>query len=262
MLETTQHPHSAFVTLTYSDENNPVTLVPKHLQDFLKRLRKKLEPSKIRFYAVGEYGDQTERPHYHLAIFNFPSCLHGWTRPRTHMLGKSCCASCDLIRDTWGLGAVFLGTLEDNSANYIAGYVTKKLTSKSDPRLSGRHPEFGRMSNRPGIGHDALYELASQILRFDLEKTQADVPSALRHGSRILPLGRYLQRKLRLMVGKDEKAPQAVIDEMVKEMLPLQYAARGSNTAPSLKAQIQEKTKGSLANLEARTKIFKNRKTL
>lgn len=261
MLEATQHDQNCFATLTYSDSLQ-TELNPKHLQDFFKRLRTTLSPQKIRFYAVGEYGDNTERPHYHAAIFNYQSCYYGYTRPRTHLVGKPCCPSCDQIRDVWGHGAVFLGTLEPHSANYIAGYVTKKLTGKNDLRLNGRHPEFGRMSNRPGIGHDALYEVASQLLTFNLDETQPDVPSELRHGSRKLPLGPYLTRKLRTMVGKDEKVPQAIKDEIQKKLLPLQEAARASSENPSLASQIRLASEPKSLSQQARLKIFKNRKTL
>ena len=52
-----------FLTITYDDENNPGYLLKKDLQDFHKRLRKAFGP--FRFYACGEYGDTTHRPHYH-----------------------------------------------------------------------------------------------------------------------------------------------------------------------------------------------------
>ncbi len=64
-----------FVTLTYNDEhikktkNGFETLVKKDVQDFFKRLRK-LTKQKISYYAVGEYGDTGERPHYHIILFN------------------------------------------------------------------------------------------------------------------------------------------------------------------------------------------------
>src|SRR5690606_3072882 len=78
-----------FVTLTYSDYHLPMTqnglpTVDKtHFQKFMKRLRKNLKPKyygltfkkempPIRYYAVGEYGKITMRPHYHAIIFNLP----------------------------------------------------------------------------------------------------------------------------------------------------------------------------------------------
>ena len=46
-----------------------MTLQKSDLQKFFKRLRKKTH-EKISYYAVGEYGDNTQRPHYHIILFN------------------------------------------------------------------------------------------------------------------------------------------------------------------------------------------------
>lgn len=229
MLEAKLYTSNAFATLTYSDEKLPKTsdglptLNPKHTQDWLKRFRKAIEPSRIRYFLVGEYGDETQRPHYHVALFNYPTCEWGGSRYRLNR--NRCCIACDTVRDTWGHGQIMLGTLTDNSANYVAGYVTKKLTSKTDPRLKGRHQEFTRQSNRPGIGADFMEHVASEVLRFNLVEREGDVPSSLRHGTRLLPLGRYLRRRLRKLVGEDEKAPQATLEKHAEKMQPLQQAA-------------------------------------
>lgn len=262
ILESKLHPQSTFATLTYSDDFVPPmgSLEPRHLQLFWKKLRKAIQPVKIRYYAVGEYGDETFRPHYHAAIFNYPSCAYG--RSRYALLNRStCCPHCDLIRDTWGMGNIDLAELNEATAQYTAGYVTKKMTHRLDPRLKGREPEFSRSSNHDGgIGLGYMDELASTLLQFNLEETQADVPSALRHGKRLLPLGRYLQTKLRQKVGKDEKTPQAIIDEQTAELLGLQKAARANSR--TLKEEIIEQTRGAVDALVNKSKIRKQRKTL
>lgn len=262
LLEAAQYEDNCFVTLTYDDDHLPKegSLVPKHSQDWLKRFRFSVAPLRIRYFLVGEYGDTSFRPHYHCALFNFPPCRY--LRSRYSRSIRHCCASCDIVRDTWGKGQVSLGTLEAHSAQYVAGYVTKKMTSKNDPRLEGRHPEFSRQSNRPGIGADAMHDVASVLMQFNLDTSEPDVPSALRHGSRILPLGSYLTRRLRKLVGKDEKAPQSKIDALNTELLPLRYAAKSSASHPSLKSQIQKANKGRSASLEARAKINRKRGNL
>lgn len=103
------------------------------------------------------------------------------------------------------------------SAAYIAGYVTKKMTHRSDIRLGGRHPEFARMSLRPGIGVPALWNVASEIMRYRLEE-QGDVPIALRYGAKMMPLGRYLRMNLRKMVGLDAKAPPEALQKLANQM--------------------------------------------
>lgn len=262
MLERTLHGDAAFVTLTYSDENLPVTpgglgtLVPKDLQDWLKRYRKAVEPTRIRFYGVGEYGETTGRPHYHVALFGVPSC--SYIQSRYDGRRASCCPHCDLVRDTWSLGQVMLGTFEESSASYIAGYVIKKMTAPGDPRLDGRHPEFARMSNRPGIGADAMHEVASVVLNFNLEETQADVPSSLRHGSRLLPLGRYLHRKLREYVTGSPDAPEIAKLQWQAEMLNLLEDSKATREGP--RALHRERTRQQVAQIEGRFNIFQKKR--
>ena len=202
LLESYQHEHNAFVTLTYENDEDRYSLKPKHIQNWLKTLRKSIEPSRLRYFVVGEYGDASQHAHYHAILFGFKTCLYGQSQfnRRGH-----CCVSCDLVRTTWGKGIVYLGTVESDSAQYVSGYTVKKMTAKDDFRLGNRHPEFARMSLKPGIGYHALHEIASQLMHFNLDSSQVDVPSTLRHGKKELPLGRYLMKNLRLMVGKDEK---------------------------------------------------------
>lgn len=267
MLESLLHGQNCFITLTYSDEHLSMTssglptLNPKDLQDWLKRFRKAILPLRVRYYAVGEYGDDSQRPHYHVAMFNYPVCERGnssYTRYRS----TSCCQWCDRVRDTWGLGQVYLGDLSVHSAQYVAGYVTKKMTSEKDPRLNGRYPEFARMSLRPGIGADALHDVASVLL--GLEDRMADVPSALRHGSRLLPLGRYLRRRLRVLVGRDANAPQETLEQIAEELRPMWEAASVNEKIPALRSAkfkhlAMEVSDQKVRQLEARQKLFKKR---
>lgn len=263
MLEAGLRADNAFVTLTYDEENvrrlenGLATLVPDDLRDFLKRLRRAIEPHRIRFYAVGEYGDETDRPHYHLALFGYPACARGRTQVGP---SGSCCASCDRVAQAWGYGRVFLGDLSVESAQYIAGYVVKKLTSESDPVLRGRFPEFSRMSLRPGIGADYMHEVASVLLQHDLEGVLEDVPVALRHGSRNLPLGRYLRRHLRELIGREKNAPQAAVEKMAEEMRPVREAA--FDASRSFAAVAVEVSEGKYRQFEARRRLRTKRKTL
>lgn len=263
MLEAAQYDDNAFVTLTYNDENLPAggTLVMEDYKLWLKRLRDRVAPSRFRYFLVGEYGDESERPHYHAALFGFKSCEFGQSTYTARRL--SCCYWCDLVRDTWGKGNVYLGRLEDDSAGYMAGYVTKKMTHKDDVRLKGRMPEFGRMSLKPGIGFSALWDIADALMRHELENILVDVPDSLQHGDKKkLPLGRYLRRRLRELVGKNEVVPQEVIDQMVAEMLPVRLAARSSEENPSIKSRLIEDGAQKVRNMEARLKLKKKGKLL
>lgn len=133
------------------------------------------------------------------------------------------------------------------------------MTRRDDPRLFGRFPEFGRQSNRRGLGYDFLWDTASSWLQFNLSSTQGDVPVTLRHGNKEKPLGRYLRKNLRLMIGKDEKTPPEILKAISEEMLPLRQAA--FDASEPFKKHIQEALKGKIANAESRRKLYNRRNT-
>ena len=148
VLESLTHTSNAFVTLTYNQENLPEdgSLVPRHLQLFFKRLRKNLDPIRVRFFSVGEYGDTSYRPHYHASLFGL-GLQHS-----------------QVIEKSWPHGFVQVAEFNYYTAQYTCGYVVKKMTKPDDTRLNGRYPEFARMSNRPGIGADAMEVIADSVL--------------------------------------------------------------------------------------------------
>lgn len=155
------------------------------------------------------------------------------------------------------MGDVDLGEVNTESAQYVAQYTTKKMTAKEDSRLLGRHPEFARMSLKPGIGADFMPDVASSLLEFNLVEKQGDVPSSLRHGSRIMPLGRYLRRQLRKQVGMDEKAPQSTLDQAKERLQPLREVA--FETSQSFKKVVVEAADEKVRQMENRNRIFKKR---
>lgn len=259
MLEAAQYEDNTFATLTYDDENLPInnSVTPKELQLFIKKLRKTSD-RKLRYFACGEYGDQTFRPHYHLALFGFPGCARGISRPNAKT-GK-CCAVCDTVRETWGKGNISLGFLEERSAAYIAGYVTKKLTNIDNPLLEGRLPEFARMSLRPGIGLGMMHELASVLLTHKLDERMIDVPLSLQHGKKQWPLGRYLRRKLRLYIGREENTPEAIQKVTQERLREVREAAFVNST--SFSKAVAESTLGRRIQMEARERRFKKKGSL
>lgn len=258
MLEASLQSDNAFVTLTYSEEALPLggTLRREDLQGFLKRLRRAIEPKRIRYYGCGEYGEETKRPHYHLCVFGYPQCVYG--RSVYSDRRANCCFACDKVRDAWGNGNVQVGGVDRESAQYVAGYVVKKLTRKDDPRLLGRAPEFGCMSLRPGIGAGVV-EHIGRVLD-EIEFSGVDVPNVLRHGGKEWPLGRYLMRRLRKEVGRDEKVPQAVVHKIAAELFDLRMAARADESNPSVKAQVIRAGQARYDAMMARRAIFEKRK--
>lgn len=209
-LESLTHAENCFITLTYADDTLPEgeTLVPEHCTLFLKRLRKSVYPLQFRYYLVGEYGDNSNRPHYHLSAFG---------------LGQF---SADIVNSAWGKGHTLTAEFNAQTAQYVAGYTVKKMTAKDDPRLKGRHPEFSRKSNRPGLGAPAMDIIADTLRSHNL----ADAPRHLLVGKKKLMLDRYLLRKLREALNIDEEtvaaAKQDRVWELCSEMQALWNIAR------------------------------------
>lgn len=239
MLESLVHAEASFVTLTYNNENLPEggTLVPRDLQLFLKRLRKH---ETVRYFGVGEYGDRTWRPHYHLALFGV-----GPDRE-------------NIIRASWGGGFVHVGELTFESAQYIAGYVAKKLTKHDDPSLEGRYPEFARMSLRPGIGAVALPQIIREI-QASAHARRLGVPRVLGTGRKTLPLGRYLRERLR--IGLDLPKEEFVVDEELQAVRDAYWLA-SSGEEISFQTFLQKMNYGRILQMEKRSKLYGKVKSL
>lgn len=209
ILESYCHPHSAFVTLTYDADHHPLdgNLHPPHLQAFLKRLRF-FHPDRLRFFAVGEYGSNTMRPHYHLILFNLSV------------------ADAPLVEKSWGQGFVQVGDVTWQSASYVAGY-----TMKRRDWLPGMTPEFSRMSLRPGIGASALDAISAALK----SGTHTDAPLSFNVGRSSFPLGRYLRTKIRsssFTPSAVQASKDAVSLEQSLELQALLLASRRSGTLP------------------------------
>lgn len=234
MLEASLHSQNCFATLTYSDEELPIdlSLDPRHLQLFWKRLRFRHGEGgrRLRYYSVGEYGTHTIRPHYHAIIFGHHACVFGTTQARRIIEFGRCCDPCHAIQRAWPHGNVFVGQVERASAAYVSGYVTKKLADDDDERYGGLHPEFSRMSKRPGIGARYIPEVASKLLELPQHVLDniPDVPNALRHGGKPWPLGRYLTRLLRAQIGRPKEAPEGALAFKREEVRLLQEFASQS----------------------------------
>jgi len=80
------------------------------------------------------------------------------------------------------------------------------------------------MSKDPGLGAGVMDEVASTLLEHRLDDIE-DVPTALRHGRAVLPLGRYLTQRLRKRIGRSHYAPQVILDKLQEEVRPLREAA-------------------------------------
>ena len=107
------------------NDNADMILYKEDLQNYMKRLRRYNDGKRVRYFAVGEYGTESGRPHYHLCLFG---------------LGIE---DQEIIEKSWTVrgnkqGIVHIGEITSESARYIAGYTIKKLTRPNDERLMGK----------------------------------------------------------------------------------------------------------------------------
>jgi len=154
--------NNSFLTLTYNNENLPPNgnLRKKDFQNFIKRLRKNTG-QKIRYFMCGEYGDQTNRPHYHAILFGFRFRDAKLVNVRN---GNRVYTS-KYLDKTWRMGTCEIGSVTFNSAGYVARYILKKqqgdgdalfaryvIINKETGEMTSRHLEYSNMSLKPGIG--------------------------------------------------------------------------------------------------------------
>ncbi len=131
---------NSWVTLTYRDEHQcndkqykngyfipaDKSLAPSHVSKFFRSLRKANKDHKIRYFYCGEYGPETQRPHYHLCIFNHTfddlqlfkddEGLYTYTSPS--------------LDKHWPYGFSTVSELNYRTAAYTAGYIFSKITGK------------------------------------------------------------------------------------------------------------------------------------
>lgn len=199
-LEGMLHNENSFITLTYAPEFLPPnsSLNPYDLQLFLKRVRERIKPLRFRYYAVGEYGEQTLRPHYHLNLFGLSgySLIGDKENP-----GKRAARFEDVIRSSWGLGITQTAEFTGATANYCTEYVTKSLSKTPEAwKAENKYPEFARMSLKPGLGIGAIASIAEMLKRnnyvWEAAHTEHDIPHKVRIGGREILLDRYMRNAL------------------------------------------------------------------
>lgn len=143
-----------FITLTYDDEHLPwthklfdnieksetiPTLDKDDLTKFHKRIRKannKFTTQKYRYYAVGEYGTKTGRPHYHILAFNLAE------------------EAVERLPKYWTLGQCHIGAVEKASIHYVTKFhvnATKEdFVDQETGQAYQRIAEFATMSRGSG----------------------------------------------------------------------------------------------------------------
>lgn len=154
--EAKQYPLSLFVTLTYDDEHLPIARIGSDLfqtnvavvskrdvQLFMKRLRKKYEDYKFRYFVTSEYGSKGARPHYHMILFGFP------------YTGK---LAGDLLAECWQNGFVQAHPLTVKEIAYVCKYMYEKSMVPPILEYEKQYHPFMLCSRNPGIGFGFMKE--------------------------------------------------------------------------------------------------------
>ena len=182
------------------------TLSKKDIQNFMKRLRRKLKDQKIRFYCCGEYGGETYRCHYHLILFGCRLPDGDLTLYKQSKLGYLYYNS-RLLSDVWPFGFVVLGRVTPESCGYTARYMLKKQKGEDrnvyyDVNLE---PPFTLCSRKPGLGFN-YYQLHYK----DSDRDFFVLPTE--RGNYTFPPPRYFDRLL-----EQDKPEQAEIKKEKKK---------------------------------------------
>lgn len=171
--EASLHKENSFITLTYADDQLPKdkSLDKAHLQRFFKRLRKRFPSKPFRYYACGEYGDNTKRAHYHACLFgmDFDDKVHFRT------FGENRLYLSEELTQVWGHGNTSTGDVTFESAAYCARYITKKQLGSSggtyqvlDQDSGELHQvvqPFAVMSLKPAIAKTWIHRYHSDIYK-------------------------------------------------------------------------------------------------
>ncbi|QCS36789.1 replication initiation protein [Tortoise microvirus 104] len=161
-----------FVTLTYADELIPAngSLCYDDFDKFNKRIKYYLKGIPYHYIACGEYGDSLGRPHYHVCFIGLD----------VGQIDK-------LIRKTWQYGLVQTGALRQGGLRYITKYMSKQISQKKWEELN---PDL----EKPFI--TASQRMAYDYIQENLEELSVN-NWQYKKGSKLLPLPRYLVKKLK-----------------------------------------------------------------
>ena len=255
MLELEYHDSAYFVTLTYDDEHVPIhkyvtdystgefdhslSLNKRDFQLFMKRLRKHFPNDKIRYFAAGEYGTNTLRPHYHAIIFGLHlNDLVPYSRSEQgyQYYNSESFQKCWSDSDGNPIGFAVIGDVTWETCAYTARYIMKKLTGIDALYydMVNIEPEFTLMSRRPGIArqyyddHPDIYD--HQFINIQTEK-----------GGRKIKPPKYYDK----LFDVDQPEKMAEIKLIRQKMAQAKQAIKLSNTSlySDEQRQIEENNK-------------------
>lgn len=203
MKEAGQSKTACFMTLTYEEAplsfNGHMSLHRPDLTNFFKKLRHYCPKipyikkdgttgykSDIKYYAVGEYGTNFLRPHYHVIIFNTPLPL----------LQKPA----KIQKQIWQHGHVDIAPCNIRTVSYVANYL---MSGNFEPERDDddRVYPFATMSKNLGLNY-----LTPAIVKYHVENM---VNVITRPGGQIQQLPRYYKKKIFSKTERTQLAEEA-----------------------------------------------------
>lgn len=216
----------SFTTLTYDDENVPIDydteraiLNYKDIQDFNKRLRINLSRKygfnvKYSFIAVGEYGSENERSHYHILFFGLDWANHD-----------------KIITESWNKGIVTNMPIKRGGVSYVLKYMDK------DRIRNNKHYNENKdlrpfLKHSVGIAKDFIEAHYEEIIKYHGMYT-------LDHGQTLKPIPIYYMNKLNINKPLDtEKTREEMVQYKFKGITnPLEYTLNDVMTYRMYKAK-------------------------
>lgn len=215
----------------------------KHLQNFFKILRNKYryraknpltgkmkwyydKVPKIKYFAVGEYGFQKDRPHYHVILLN------------SHE---------KFIVDSWKHGNVHIGQVAQASIMYCLKYVMKdgKIPKhKNDDRV----PEYRRSSLKLGENY-----LSKAII--DYHRKNPEKSYIIQEGGFKIAIPRYYRKK----IWNDLELKK--VNDIIAQHLEKVDQKREISFNQQNKKESYDDFKRKSADYKHRTAISRNKKT-
>lgn len=191
---------AVFVTLTYNDDNLPTeefnektgevfqqpSVNKKHVQQFMKSLRTKIERQKkrgvwkgysgpLKYFFASEYGPTHGRPHYH-------GIIYGLTKNDG-----------DLINEVWNKGFTYFGEANEKTIMYCAKYCVKPVEFTQNPHRRGY------FDNERWMEDNGIRRKPFRLMSTKLGANYCDNPSNIKFHFRDIFKNNYLR------VGKIKK---------------------------------------------------------
>lgn len=193
--EASMHKKNCFITLTYAPESlQSPKLIPEHRVNFIKRLRAhiqtqlfislgdgsytkgkaiwknmskdqrkiRLNENRISVLPIGEYGEKTKRPHWHIIIFNWApdDGVDKYINNNGDQVWSS-----KTLDQLWPDGLVEYGSVTYASANYVARYSLKKLVHGKDQEHE-YHPISRGRSSKYAIGKSWIQKYYKEVFAY------------------------------------------------------------------------------------------------